>query len=175
MLLNAALSEFFLLVFAPLFARLTYNLNKQIGPLRKYRHDQYEEAAGKMAQTIININSVKSFVQEEREISEFSKIKDQTKNVALFEYFKMLKFNFSRSTVITMGRVMIMLFGVYLVWHGKITVGSLVFIFTISEKALISLFRISRLYDRIMEASEAIDRLYNLKIMKWKLKILTGN
>ncbi len=149
-------------LFAPLFAWLTAKLNLEIGPLRKYRHDRYEEAAGKMAQTIININTVKSFVQEEREIKEFSTIKHETKRVALFEYFKILKFNFSRMMVITLGRVLILLFGVYLVWQGNITVGSLVFIITISEKALLSLFRISRLYDRIMDSSEAIDRLYKL-------------
>ncbi|MDP2708688.1 MAG: ABC transporter ATP-binding protein [bacterium] len=148
--------------FAPIFALLTARLNFEIGPLRMYRHDKYEEAAGKMAQTIININSVKSFVQEEREIKEFKRIKEQTKRVALFEYFKMLKFNFSRYSAITAGRVLIMSFGVYLVWQGNITVGSLVFIITISEKALIALFRISRLYDRIMDSSEAIDRLYVL-------------
>ncbi|OIO51711.1 MAG: hypothetical protein AUJ11_01525, partial [Parcubacteria group bacterium CG1_02_44_65] len=149
-------------LFAPLFAWLTARLNLVIGPLRKYRHDQYEKAAGKMAQTIININTVKSFVQEDREIKEYSIIKQQTKRVALFEYFKMLKFNFSRMMVITLGRISIMLFGVYLVWQGHITIGSLVFIITISEKALISLFRISRLYDRIMDSSEAIGRLYKL-------------
>jgi len=149
-------------LFVPLFAWLTAKLNLEIGPLRKYRHDQYEEAAGRMAQTIININTVKSFVQEDREIKEFGKIKQDTKRVALFEYFKMLKFNFSRMLAITLGRVSIMLFGVYLVWQGNITIGSLVFIITISEKALISLFRISRLYDRIMDSSEAVNRLYKL-------------
>jgi len=149
-------------LFVPPFAWLTAKLNLEIGPLRKYRHDQYEEAAGRMAQTIININTVKSFVQEDREIKEFGKIKQDTKRVALFEYFKMLKFNFSRMLAITLGRVSIMLFGVYLVWQGNITIGSLVFIITISEKALISLFRISRLYDRIMDSSEAVNRLYKL-------------
>ena len=149
-------------LFVPLFAWLTAKLNLEIAPLRKYRHDQYEAAAGKMAQTIININTVKSFVQEDREIKEFGKIKQDTKRVALFEYFKMLKFNFSRMLAITLGRVSIMLFGVYLVWQGNITIGSLVFIITISEKALISLFRISRLYDRIMDSSEAVNRLYKL-------------
>jgi len=148
--------------FAPVFAWLTAKLNLEIAPWRKYRHDQYEAAAGKMAQTIININTVKSFVQEDREIKEFGKIKQATKRVALFEYFKMLKFNFSRMTVISLGRVTTMLFGVFLVWQGDITIGSLVFIITVSEKALLSLFRISRLYDRIMDSSEAINRLYKL-------------
>lgn len=149
-------------LFAPLFAWLTAKLNLEIGPLRKLRHDKYEEAAGKMAQTIININTVKSFVQEEREIKEYGAIAQETKWVALFEHFKMFKFNFFRMMIITSGRILIMLFGVYLVWHGRITIGSLVFIITISEKALISLFRISRLYDRIMDSSEAINRLYKL-------------
>lgn len=150
-------------LFVPLFAWLTAKLNLEIGPLRKFRHDKYEEAAGKMAQTIININTVKSFVQEEREIKEYGAIEQETKRVALFEHFKMLKFNFSRMMIITLGRILIILFGVYLVWYGRITIGSLVFIITISEKALISLFRISRLYDRIMDSSEAINRLYKLE------------
>ena len=149
-------------LFTPVFIYLTAKLNKKISPLRRLRHDLYEEAAGKMTQTIININTVKSFVQEEREVNEFKKIKDKSKKVALFEFFKMLSYNYARSAVITAGRVLIILFGVYLVWNGGITIGSLVFIITISEKALVSLFRISRLYDRIMDSSEAIDRLYKL-------------
>ncbi|MDD5295015.1 MAG: ABC transporter ATP-binding protein, partial [Patescibacteria group bacterium] len=153
-------------LFTPVFIYLTAKLNKKISPLRRLRHDLYEEAAGKMTQTIININTVKSFVQEDREVDEFKKIKDKSKKVALFEFFKMLSYNYSRSTVITVGRVLIILFGVYLVWSGGITIGSLVFIITISEKALISLFRISRLYDRIMDSSEAINRLYKLANQK---------
>lgn len=153
-------------LFAPIFVYLTAKLNKQIAPLRMLRHDRYEEAAGKMAQTIININTVKSFVQEDREVSEFRKIKEDIKSIALFEFFKLLNFNFGRTTVITVGRVAIILLGVYLVWSGGITIGSLVFVITISEKALTSLFRISRLYDKIMDSSEAINRLYILENQK---------
>lgn len=158
------------LFFVPIFVLLTARLNFKISPLRMLRHDKYEEATGKMAQSIININTVKSFVQEEKEISRFKKIKEETKMISLLEFFKVLKFNFSRNTVITLGRLLIILFGVFLVWQGNITIGSLVFIITISEKALISLFRISRLYDRIMDSSEAINRLYILD--KEKLDII---
>lgn len=149
--------------FTPIFIILTSSLNKKISPWRRLRHDMYEDAAGKMAQTIININTVKSFVQENREVREFKEIKEETKKVALLEFFKLLKYNYFRSSVITGGRIFILLLGVYLVWTGGITIGSLVFIITISEKALISLFRISRLYDRIMDSSEAINRLYKLE------------
>ena len=150
-------------LFAPIFMSLTVKLNTKISPLRQLRHDRYEEAAGQMAQAIININAVKSFVQENREIEEFRKIKDETKKIALAEFFKLLNFNYLRNAVITAGRVFILLSGVYLVWAGGLTIGSLVFVVTISEKALVSLFRISRLYDRIMDSSEAINRLYKLE------------
>lgn len=150
-------------LFAPIFVFLTSSFNKKISPWRLLRHDMYEQAAEKMTQAIININTVKSFSQENRESVEFRKIKDETKRIALFEFFKLLKYNFLRSSVITSGRIFILLLGVYLVWTGEITIGSLVFIITISEKALISLFRISRLYDRIMDSSEAINRLYKLE------------
>jgi len=54
----------------------------------------------------------------------------------------------------------------YLIYHNLITIGTIVFVYTISEKALLSLYRISRLYDRIMESAEAVDRLYFLALEK---------
>jgi ABC-type multidrug transport system fused ATPase/permease subunit len=65
--------------------------------------------------------------------------------------------------IIDLGRISVLLLGIYFVWNNSISLGSLVFVITISDKALISLFRISRLYDRIMESSEAIERLYLLE------------
>lgn len=150
------------LFFAPIFAYLTIRLNIKIYPSRKLRHDKYEEASGKMAQSIININTVKSFVQEKRENREFKNISGKIKKNALIEFYQMLTFNLGRNFVIDSGRIAMISLGIYLVWVGQITIGSLVFIFTISEKALLSLFRISRLYDRVMESSEAISRLCEL-------------
>jgi len=148
--------------FVPLFVLLTLKLNKEVFPARILRHDKYEEASGQMAQAIININTVKSFVQEAREVKEFSQTREIIKKTSLFEFFKMLRYNLGRNLIIDLGRILMLLIGVLLVYQGQITLGSLVFIFTISEKALFSLYRISRLYDRLMESSEAVDRLSEL-------------
>lgn len=150
-------------VFIPLFIILTLKVNKSVYPFRKARFDQQEVATGLMAQSIININTVKSFVQELREYRTFSRQTEKIRNSILSEFRKILVFNIYRNLVIDLGRGSILLFGVYLVWSHDITVGSLVFVYTISEKALISLFRISRLYDRIMESGEAVNRLYDLE------------
>jgi ABC-type multidrug transport system fused ATPase/permease subunit len=158
------------LLCVPIFVVVTRKLNKEISPLRKKRHDDYEMASGKMAQAIININTVKSFVQETREAREFGGITGKIKRNFIFESFKMLRYNLGRNLVIDLGRIAMVILGIYLVWKGGISVGTLVFVITISEKALLSLYRISRLYDRIMDSSEAIERLSDLHKEKSGIK-----
>lgn len=158
------------LFFVPVFAGLTIQVNKKVFPLRTARFDNYEKAAGLMAQSIININTVKSFVQEKREEKRFGSIRERLRSGIMKEYGSILKQNLKRNFVIDSGRLCVMFFGVYLVWKGNITVGTLVFVYTISEKALISLFRISRLYDRIMESSEAVERMYDLSLIEQDIK-----
>jgi ABC-type multidrug transport system fused ATPase/permease subunit len=158
------------LLCVPLFVVITRKLNEEISPLRKKRHDDYERSSGKMAQAIININTVKSFVQEMREAREFKGITGKIKRNFISESFKMLQYNLGRNFVIDLGRIAMVVMGIYLAWKGGITVGSLVFVITISEKALLSLYRISRLYDRIMDSSEAIKRLNDLQKEKSEIK-----
>lgn len=158
------------LFFAPIFIFITINLNKSIYPIRRRRFDDMEIASGMMVQSIININTVKSFVQEKREIFDFSKISNSIKQCVLGEFYKILNVGILRNFVIDAGRISMLLFGVFLVWKGEITIGSLVFVVTISEKALLSLYRISRLYDRIMESSEAVTRLHELSKQESDIK-----
>jgi len=158
------------LFFVPIFVFLTIRVNRRVFPLRKKRFDNYEKAAGLMSQSIVNINTVKSFTQEKRECTRFGKLREELRSGIMLEYGQILKQNLKRNFVIDSGRLFILLFGAYLVWQGNITVGTLVFVFTISEKALISLYRISRLYDRIMESSEAVERIYELSKEKTDIK-----
>jgi len=152
-----------ILVLAPIFLLLTIQINKEAYPHRKARFVMEEEASGMMTQAVVNINAVKSFVQEEREIGFFGRMRDKIKNQILLEYGRILRQNLKRNFTIDSGRAIILIAGIYLIAHGGITIGTLVFVYTISEKALLSLYRISRLYDKIMESAEAVDRLYYLQ------------
>ncbi len=156
--------------FAPIFLLLTFKANKKAHPYRVERFDKDEESSGLMAQSIININTVKSFVQERREVLQYKNVIKKILSLYTREYDILLNHNLLRMLTIDLGRILILLFGIYLVWNGSITIGSLVFIVTISEKALISLFRISRLYDQIMQSSEAVERLYTLSQDKSEIK-----
>ncbi|MFO7807418.1 MAG: ABC transporter ATP-binding protein [Candidatus Moraniibacteriota bacterium] len=149
-------------LFVPIFMFATLRLNKKVYPYRRGRFDEEEKASGLMTQSIININTVKSFVQEENELRSYQKVIKRFRKNLWQEFANILKFNYGRNLIIDSGRFLILLFGIYLAWKGGITIGSLVFVITVTEKAFFSLFRISRLYDRIMESAEPVDRLYEL-------------
>jgi ATP-binding cassette subfamily B protein/subfamily B ATP-binding cassette protein MsbA len=71
----------------------------------------------------------------------------------------MMKIGLVRNFITDIGRVSILLLGVYLVFKGMMSVGTLIFAFTLSEKAYASLFRLSRFYDRMEEGREGVSRL----------------
>lgn len=148
--------------FVPIFVFLSLKVNRDAFPVRKARHDLQEDSAGFMSQAIININTVKSYVQEKRESGTFGRMTDRIWEMVLFEYGKYMKYDLWRNLVIDLGRVSMLFFGIYLVSQNQMTVGTLVFVFTISEKSLIALYRVSRLYDKIMESGESVARIYDL-------------
>lgn len=148
--------------FSPLFIIITYKVNKDLYPIRKERYRQHEESSGKMGQSIININTVKSFSQEEREAREYGGIKENIRNWELSEWFKLLNWNLSRNLIIDLGRITVLLLSVYLVWQGQVSIGSLVFAVTLSEKSYFSLYRLSRFYDKMEEGAEAVNRFVDI-------------
>jgi len=119
----------------------------------------YEIASGKMTQSIININAVQSFVQEKRELNEFDKIKTHIRDNDDCQWSWMMKIGLGRNFIVDIGRAAILFLGVYLVLKGLISVGTLIFAFTLSEKAYASLYRLSRFYDRMEEGREGVSRL----------------
>jgi len=159
-----------ILFFAPLFIYVTYRTNIAIYPIRKERYKAGEDAAGKMCETMVNINAVQSFSQEKREIQGYREIRERIKDQGILEWFSLLKNILARDAIIDSGRVVCLLLSVYLVWIGDVSLGTLVFVITLSEKTYISLYRISRLYDRIEEAKVAYGRLD--KIFKAKSEIV---
>ncbi len=156
--------------FVPIFIWITLKVNKKVHPDRVKIYKKGEEAYGLMTQSIININTIKSFVQEKTEVNKFKKVNKIVKKSALKVFGTTMKYNLLRTLIINLGRTTILFFGIYLIWQGAVTIGSLVFVVSISEKALISLFRISRLYDQIMESSEPLARLYELSLEESEIK-----
>ncbi|MFA6551738.1 MAG: ABC transporter ATP-binding protein, partial [Patescibacteria group bacterium] len=149
-------------IFFPIFFYLTYRVNFKLKSRRKEMHEKWEEASGKMAQSILNINAVQSFVQEERETNEYKNIREIIRANETYVWDKMMNFIATRDFIINSGRMSILITGILLVYNGLTTIGTLVFVFTISEKAFFSMFRLSRFYDRIEHSLEPVERFVNL-------------
>lgn len=150
------------LIFAPLFIFLTYWSNKKMYPVRKEIYRDYEKASGKMGQAIININAVQSFVQEKSELNSFDKIKTHIRDNEDKQWGWMMKIGLGRNVIVDIGRAAVLFLGVYLVFNKMMSVGSLIFVFTLSEKAYSSLYRLSRFYDKMEEGREGVSRLIAL-------------
>lgn len=169
LILNWKISFVFFAV-VPVFVLLTLLMNKKVHPLRVKRHDIEDYSYGKMGQSIININTVQSYAQERRELAEYGQLRDGYTATGKKEYSIILRFNTLREVVIDIGRTLVLLASFYLVIKGDISVGSLVMFLTLSEKAYHSLFRISRIYDRVADASAAVNRLFDLLSKKSEVR-----
>ena len=150
------------LFFVPIFVFITNYVNKKLFSVRKQRQIDHENASGKLGQSIININSVKSFVQEKRETKEYSFIRNGIRKKELKEWFTLLNFNLGRNLTIDVGRISMLLLGSYSVWQNMISIGTLVFVITLSEKAFFSLYRLSRFYDKMEEGAAAVNRFVDI-------------
>lgn len=148
--------------FIPIFLLITYKMNKRVNPMRSRRHEEYENASGILGQSVINIYTVQSFVQELKEARKYRNIRNHIAKIEKKEFALVLNYNILRGLIIDLGRVCIILYSAYLAWQGNISIGSLVFFITLSETAYHSLFRISRTYDRLIESSTAVKRITSL-------------
>lgn len=146
----------------PIFLWLTQRMNRRVQPLRMRRYAGYEQAGGQMAQSLMNIHTVQSFAQEQREIRDHVAIRQDIFATESKEWRMMIDMNFVRDSLINVGRNLVLLFSVYLLARREITLGSLVLFVTLSETAYFSLYRMSRLFDRAAEWTEAIFRLSTL-------------
>lgn len=148
-----------LLFFSVILTILNIRVNKKVYPTRKQRYKNYEKASGKMVQSIINVGTVQSFCQQERELGEFSSLKKSILDDETKEWSYILKFANLREIIVGLGRITFLSLGIVLVAKNQISIGTLVFVITLSEKVFSSISRAYRLYDRFAEGAEGINRL----------------
>jgi len=150
------------LFFVPQFIALTYKVNKELQSKRETVHKLWESSAGKMGQAVVNINTVQSFVQENREIRDYKDLRLNIKDLETATWNKLFNYVFGRDTIINIGRICMIAMGGWLASLQLVTIGTLVFVITVSEKSFFSLYRLSRFYDRIQNSVEAVDRFIDL-------------
>lgn len=133
---------------------------------RSKRHDAYEASSGEIGDTLTNITVVKAFAQEEREAKAFSSIWDSIKAFSVQEFKLHMINGFLRSLSIEVMYAVLLIIGIYEIRVNYITVGTLVFLISLTERAYSNIFQLGWIYERTIDASEPVDRVISLLSQK---------
>jgi len=160
---------FIFISIVPVFLYLTFKSNIKAYPIRKNVYKGFEKVYGNFGQAVYNIKTVQAYAQEEKEKTSAKKgvsgiLKHQFSLIKI-----MFSSNFTRFNLITLGQAMVIISGVYLTYFNKITPGELVFFLSISGNSYWSMYSLSRVVDRIMEAKVSVERL--IKVLDSKIDI----
>ncbi|MDO8488828.1 MAG: ABC transporter ATP-binding protein, partial [Candidatus Omnitrophota bacterium] len=139
---------------------------KKTSSFRAKRHNFYEASSGEIGDTITNITVVKAFAQEKREAKAFGSIWDNIKSLSVKEFKLHMINGFLRSLSIELIYAVLLVVGIIEIQKGFITVGSLVFLISLTERAYSNIFQLGWIYERAVDASEPVERVINLLSQK---------
>ncbi len=148
--------------FMPIIFWITTYEVRKVGPLRKRYHETYDEAIGELGESLLNISTVKDYVQEDHQFAKFKRLMKSYYDKAQKRFVFTHKVLFFRDMAIVIGRGVTLAACVYMVSKGILTPGSLVLVYTMTERAFLSSYRISRLYHFLGDSMESINRLSEL-------------
>ncbi len=157
------------LIFAVSLVPFVINMLKTYQGTQKYRskrHDAYEASSGEIGDALTNITVVKAFAQEKREAEVFSSIWDDIKAFSIKEFKLHMINGFLRSLSIEFMYAVLLIVGILEIKAGYITVGSLVFLISLTERAYSNIFQLGWIYERAIDAAEPVDRVISLLSQK---------
>ncbi len=141
------------------FVFITFKTYQSTRNLRAKRHDAYDVSSGEVGDIMSNITVVKAFAQEKREDISFQGIWDLIRGFSVAEFRKHIIANLGRSLMIEAFYITLLLVGIMEIRQGLLTVGSLVFLISLIERAYSNIYRLGRIYERIIDASEPVNRM----------------
>lgn len=144
------------------FLLITFRTYRSTTLLRSRRHDAYETSSGELGDIISNITVVKAFAQEKREREAFTSIWDLIKDLSVREFKRRHFASFGRSLIVEIFFMTLLIIGIMEIKQAALTVGSLVFLINLIERAYSNVYRLGRVYDRAVDASESVDRISSL-------------
>jgi ABC-type multidrug transport system fused ATPase/permease subunit len=150
------------LLFSVLIFFIINKTAKEVQPLRKVYLKKHDQAFGEMSQVLQNINTVKDYAQEKKEFKIYSNLLKQFFNASMNRMKFEMKRVLGRDLIINMGRTITLAVASYLVLQGNLSPGSLILVYTLSEKAFISVFRLGKIYTHVGDSIESIHRLSDL-------------
>lgn len=135
---------------------------------RRFAHDweKWEEkkeiSTGLFCQSLINIKTVQSFVQEEKEKINLSFVRKQMESLDTDVFSRLQKYFFAMNLILQASFILIIFAGIYFVYKGQSTVGTVVYILITGNVTIQNLWGLLNVYMRIMRNLVAVIRMKEL-------------
>lgn len=144
------------------FVLITYGMLESTRKLRSKRHDAYEFVSGEVGDVMTNITVVKAFAQERRENKSYDSVWTNIRSIFTKEFRQRLIIGFGRSMVIEIFYLTILVLAIFEVRGHALTIGNLVFLINLLERAYSNVYRLGKIYFTAIEAAEPVDRITEL-------------
>lgn len=144
------------------FLLITFGVFRATRKMRAKRHEAYDISSGELGDAITNVSVVKAFAQEERENQSFSGIRELIKNLTIKEVNRLFISGLGRNLLFELFYGTLLVVGLMEINSGVLTVGSLVFLITLAERAYSNTYRLGKIYERVVDAVEPVNRLITL-------------
>lgn len=148
----------FMAVFV-LFIALTAQVKLKWAKHRVARHKEVTVADEILGQAVMNVMTTQAFAQEERELARVRESRDRILALADPEFRAYDVNDFERNALVSFGRVGVVYVCAVSAISGTFSLGLLVFAVTLAEKVFINCYRIGAIFDRAMEAVDAIHEI----------------
>ncbi len=144
------------------FLMITFKTYESTRKLRSRRHDVYDLASGEIGDVVTNITVVKAFAQEKREERSFLTLQDLIHSISVKEYTRHVISGAGRNVIVEVFYVTLLVMGIMEIRNGHLSVGSLVFLITLIERAYSNIYRLGKIYERAVDAAEPAGRITTL-------------
>lgn len=124
--------------------------------------EKKEISSGLFCQSLINVKTVQSFVQEEREKTNLSFVRKQMENLDINVSTRMQNYFFAMNLILQASFILIIFAGIYFVYKGQSTVGTVVYILITGNVTIQSLWGLIHVYMKIMRNLVAVIRMKEL-------------
>jgi len=143
-----------------IFILITFRQHKAQEPLWKRRHDAYEDEWGKAQEMVSNVEVTALYNQQSRLLGSYGTILDTIKDTSEKEAeFWIHRYGRWRIRVQGLARRAVLVLLIVQVTQGTLTIASMIFIWTLTERLFHAFWRFARLHDNAARSLEAAKRL----------------
>ncbi|MBT5337781.1 ABC transporter ATP-binding protein [Candidatus Falkowbacteria bacterium] len=118
-----------------------------------------EKADGFFTQALLNVKTVQSFVREDYEVDRHSNLREEMVEQEIKVDYSLRKYFFSMSAIFNFLLIAIIVLGLYFVYLGISTIGTVVYIIVTGNGSMGRLHNLIRSYTRMMRGFVVVDRL----------------